>query len=389
MPKDRMNIGVIIDEIASGSAPKIIGQEVRALQRLGHDTESLVLKGGYSPVYNFHMEGVRVRNLMDEMPSIVRSTDMKIPGFSFFSMHHLTSPLFAPGVIKDREYDVLVTHSTYTCFTTKKLKQKRHIPYIPFIWDPMSYILPHVYSTTSLGKFMPLLEPIARWADRFILTECEAVITSGRLHHPLLRTLTDKDLEILYPGCFPVSDVNEKRENFIITFDRWDIGNTPHIFLDMMPKLEKDIKLVVAGHWHPESIKDSFTAQIKEKGLEGRVELIGPLDEKMIIDMCSRALVHVHTNKEVFGMQSLEAAACGCPIIIPEGSGVTELFENSKHGFFLKEGDIDEHAKYINELYANPEYARKIGRAAWEAARKQTWQKHGEDLLAIINRHVG
>lgn len=383
-----MKIGVIIDQLASGSAPKVIGQEVRGLKRLGHEAESLVLKGGYSSVYDFHMEGVRVRNLMDEFPAIARRTDFRIPGFSFFSMHHLTSPLYAPSVIRDREYDVLVTHSTYTCFTTRKLKQKRHIPYIPFIWDPMSYILPHIYSTTSIGRLMPVLKPMAEWADRFIMKEAEAVITSGRMHHPLLKTLTDKDLEILYPGCFPADSVNENRENFILTFDRWDIGNTPHIFLDLMPQLDKGIKLVVGGHWYPETIREGFVAEVKKRGLQDRVVMIGALDEKMIIDYSSRAMVHVHTNKEVFGMQSLEAAACGCPIVIPEGSGVTELFENHRHGFFPKEGDLDAHAGYINKLYSEPEFARKVGRAAWEAARKQTWEKHSADLLAIINRHV-
>jgi glycosyltransferase involved in cell wall biosynthesis len=384
-----VKVGVIIDRLASGSAPKVIGQEVRGLRGLGHEAESLVLKGGYSPVYNFHMEGIRVRNLMDEFPDIARETDFKIPGFSFFSMHHLTSPLYAPSVIKDGEYDVLVTHSTYTCFTTRRLKLKRRIPYIPFIWDPMSYILPHIYSTTSIGKLMPLLEPMARWADRFIMKESEAVITSGRLHHPLLKSMTDRDLEILYPGCFPVEKVNEKREDFIFTFDRWDIGNTPHVLLDLMPMLEKGIKLVVGGHWHPETIKDSFMAEARKRNLEDRIIMIGPLDEKAIIDYSSRAMAHVHTNKEVFGMQSLEAAACGCPIIVPEGSGVTELFESGRHGFFPKEGDMDAHAKYINRLYAEPEHARKTGNAAWEAARKQTWRKHAEDLMEIINRHTG
>lgn len=383
-----MKIGVIIDRLASGSAPKVIGQEVRALKRLGHESESLVLKGGYSPVYNFHMEGVHVRNLMDEFPEIARKIDFKIPGFSFFSMHHLTSPLFAPSVIKDGEYDVLVTHSTYTCFTTRKLKQKRGIPYIPFIWDPMSYILPHVYANAPIGKLMPVLKPMAEWADRLVMKEAEAVITSGRMHHPLLRTLTDRDLEILYPGCFPVEKVNDKREDFILTFDRWDIGNTPHIFLDMLPKLDRGIRLVVGGHWYPEAIKDSFVAEVKKRNLQDRIEIIGPLDEKMIIDYSSRAMAHVHTNKEVFGMQSLEAAACGCPIVIPEGSGVTELFENHKHGYFPPEADLDAHANYLNRLYSDPGYARKVGNAAWEAARKQTWQKHGEDLMGIIRRHI-
>lgn len=384
-----MKIGIMIDYIASGSAPKTIGQEVRGLKKLGHETSSIVIKGGgYSPSYKFHMNGIKSRVLLDEYPRFVKRIDRRVPGFSFFSFHHLLSPLFAPSVINDKEYDVLVVHSAYTCFTAKKLKTKRNIPFIPFIWDPMSHIFPHVYKDLPMGKFIPILKPIVRWADSFIMKDAQAIITSGKWHHELLKTLTDKKLEILYPGCFPVSEVNDDREDFILSFDRWDIGNTPHNLLDILERVEKDIKLIVGGHWYPESIKESFLLEIQRRNLSNRVKIIGSLNEQQIIEYCSKAMVLVHMNKEAFGMQSLEAASCGCPIVIPAGSGVTELFNHGIHGFFPEENDIDKHVEYINKLYVDKQLARKIGKSAWEIAKKQTWQKHSKDLEDIIKRNI-
>jgi glycosyltransferase involved in cell wall biosynthesis len=383
-----MKIGIMIDYIAPGSAPKAIGQEVKGLKKLGHDVSSLVIKGGYSEHYQFHLKDVPIRVMTDEFPNIAKKIDRKIPGFSFFSVHHLSTPFFAPSIINEKEYDVLVVHSTYTCFTARRLKKKRNIPYIPFIWDPMSYILPHVYSNSSIKKLMPLLSPMARWADSFILKDCQAVITSGRMHHQLLHSLTDKKLEILYPGCFPVSMVNEERQNFMLAFDRWDIGNTPHILLDILEKIDGDLDLVVGGHWYPESIKTSFISEVSRRNLSARVKIIGALDEKQIIELCSKALLHIHTNKEVFGMQSLEAAACGCPIIVPKGSGVTELFEHGKDGLFPEEHDLEEHVEYINKLLSDRSFAVKMGKSAWGKAKNQTWDKHASDLLGIIERNM-
>ncbi len=108
----------------------------------------------------------------------------------------------------------------------------------------------------------------------------------------------------------------------------------------------------------------------------------------MIKDLCSRAMVHVHANEEAFGMQSLEAASCGCPIIIPAGSGVTDLFEHGVHGYFPKKGDLEEIINYIKLIFENPAKAENMGRQAWEVAKLNTWEHYVKKLDTIINKYV-
>lgn len=39
----------------------------------------------------------------------------------------------------------------------------------------------------------------------------------------------------------------------ILTYDRWDIGNIPNIFLDILQQIKsKDITLTIGGFWYPE-----------------------------------------------------------------------------------------------------------------------------------------
>jgi len=84
----------------------------------------------------------------------------------------------------------------------------------------------------------------------------------------------------------------------------------------------------------------------------------------------------VHPIVEAFGMFALEAAGCGCPFIVPNGSGVTELFVNGKQGYFLPEGDLNSFVAKLNLLINNEEKAIRMGQEAYGVAKKYSWEKH-------------
>jgi glycosyltransferase involved in cell wall biosynthesis len=391
-----VKIGILIDYMAPGSAPKTISQEVKNLRALGHEAKALIIMHGMSETYQFHYQGVDFRFLFDEFPSWARKCDFRFPGFSFFSLHHLTAAWLVPRLIRVHEFDFVVVHGTYNGFTGEQLWKRCGIPFAPFVWDPASYIMPKVYRDRFLGHFLSILVPMARWLDQRILRHCSCVITSGLLHHKRLREFTDKPLEVVVPGCFPVEKPRSyaERENLMLTFDRWDIGNTPEVFLNMLEKMRSKAKLMVAGHWYPERLKDEFLCAAQARGLLDRIVIEGPLDEKSIQDACSRAKVHLHPNEEAFGMQSLEAAGCGCPIIIPEGSGVAELFEHGKQGFFPPKdgiaqfrGDMGEFARYADLILEDPGIGSRMSQAAWESARRYTWRRHAEQIEALARKY--
>ncbi|RKY33482.1 MAG: hypothetical protein DRP68_02195 [Candidatus Omnitrophota bacterium] len=393
-----MKIGILVDEIAPGSAPKILGQTVQGLSSLGHSCEALVIVERdyykeFSEIYNFHLKGVKIRYLLNEVSNflkVFKKIDFKFPGFSFFSIHHILSFLLAPNVIKNREYDIIIAHCQYSTFAARSLKKFRKIPYLLLVWDPSPYTLKKIYSKTWLRIFYPFLYVAALLLDKFAISGAEALITSGKLHHKRFRKISNKPLEDLYPGCFPNKEFipYAKREKAILTYDRWDIGNKPHIFLDLLENIDQDIKLKIGGFWHPEGIKYDFLKEIKTRNLETRIELLGPLDEKRILEVCSQVMLHVHPNEEAFGMQTLEAAGCGCCIIIPRGSGVTDLFAHGVHGYFPEKGNFQELLKYVKLVFSNINNSEKMGRRAWEIAGNYTWSGYIKRLKEIIGRYV-
>ncbi len=389
-----MKVAILADEIVPGSAPKILGQPIQGLRRLGYDASGLVLvrkeaETRYAGVFRRHLEGVPLRYLFENFPPWVRALDFKFPGFSFFSSHHLLAYPFAPRLVGEGEYDLIVAQCQYSTFTARALKARRGIPYLLLMWDPSPYTLEKVYTGTPLQALFPILRPLTRALDRFAFREAEALIVSGRLHHERLRKVTDRPLENLYPGCVvPDSHVPfSRREKAVLTYDRWDIGNRPEPFLDVLEALDPSVRLIVGGFWHPARLKDEFTASLRRRGLNGRVELLGPFDEDEIIRQCSRAYLHLHLNEEAFGMQTLEAAACGTPIVIPAGSGVTDLFRDGVHGFFPPKNRLPETVERVKSLLSDPARAEAMGRAAREEARKHDWDAHARRLAEIIEKY--
>lgn len=99
-------------------------------------------------------------------------------------------------------------------------------------------------------------------------------------------------------------------------------------------------------------------------------------------------MVHVHPVHEAFGMQSLEAAACGCPIIIPKGSGAADLFENWVQGYFPERGNSKELLNCINKIFNDKVKTEQIGREAWLRAKSYTWEGYAKKLAEICRRYV-
>jgi len=391
-----MKVGILVDELAPGSAPKLIGQPIKELKKLGIESEALVLidNGKYKKfpeIYNYHLNSVKIRYIFNEAPFWIRKFDFRFPGFSFFSLHHILSFFIAPLVIKKKEYDIIIAHCQYSSFAAWGLKIFRKIPYLLLVWDPSTYTLKKIYVKTWLKFFYPILYVFAYLLDKISTEGAKALIASGKLHHRRFKKISGKPLEDLYPGCFPKEEFipYSKREKAILTYDRWDIGNKPHIFLDILSNTDSEIKLKIGGFWHPQNIKEDFLSEVKKRGLEQRIELLDPLDENKILELCSRVILHVHPNEEAFGMQTLEAAACGCCIIIPKGSGVTDLFIHGVHGYFPEKNNSQDLLKYIKLIFSDIERAEEMGRRAWIVAKNYTWQGYANKLVKIlINKEI-
>jgi len=383
-------IGVMVGQVLRMTGVGIIAiEQVRNLNKLGYDAELIILKRTKYPVDEY-IKDIPVRYISDEMNFFERIS-FRIPFFSFFSLLYLTYPFYVHRYIKKEQYSVIVSHETYTCFVAIAIKRKVGIPFLAMVYDPISYILPRVYSKRFLHFFFPLLIPIAKSKDKAILNKSAGAVTCSGMHEKMIHDLSPKTRCFrIYPGCYPKKKIARQGRDIIISLTKWDIGKNPKFIVDVLSRIKnKEIKWVVAGNWLQEEVKRGFISYAKEKGVLDRINIVGRISEKEKEALLSRAKVLVHPIIEAFGMFGLEAAGCGCPVIVPKGSGVSELFIHGVDGFFPKEGDIESFVKYVDLLLGDEKKSYEISKAAWLIAKKNAWKDNALDLIKVLSKTVG
>lgn len=388
MSKKGLKIGVVIDQLLPGGVQIAAIEEVKNLRLLGHQAELLILmRKKYSFQFEYLVKDVPHKYLSDSYPWPFRST-IKFPIFAFFSTLHLLSPFLAPRVIEKKSYDFLISHGTTTCFTTLSLWHKKQIPYIAVIHDPMVFILKNVYSKTSLRLLFPILIPLSFYLEKAFVKEALFTAIVSGFHQKFIQGKYRIDPIILPHGCNAARKIPEKRGESILALSRWQKEKRPEFLLEILKELPK-AKMIIAGVWTRNLDLEEFKQLVKKLGLQKRVKIISQFKAIDLPNLFRQARVWVHPHFEAFGMGGLEAASFGCPIIIPQASGVTDLFRHEVDGFFPQKVTLNEYKKYIRRLLNDERLAFKMGENAWWKIKQEySWQAHTQNLITLIKRQI-
>ena len=387
-PKD-IRIGILLDRIIPGGAEKIAIKQVQTLNELGYDAKLLVInkvdkKGMEGKPFLDIMGEIPIEYLSDRIPKLLRF-DFKFPFFSFFSFFHFSYPFLIPFNVKRKEFDIIVSHGTYTCFTAMALAKRRDIPYAAYIWDPITYILRKGYPKGPIKFLRFILSPIALFLDKQILKNASFLLVGGRSHNEYFKKISNMEIHVIPPPYNTIPKLPSKRGDYILAVTAWKPGKDPEYFFKLM-KYFSNFKLKLAGSWISLDYKEEYEKGVKAQGLSKQIEVLGAVSEKELVELYSKARVLVQINDDRgFGMPALEASACGCTFIIPRGQGVCELFEDKVDGFFIKERDWDQLVKTLSLLIESERIAWKMGSCAWKVvSEKYSWRKHVERLLSIF-----
>lgn len=384
-------IGVLIDQLRYGGVEKVAINEVRELRKMGHNAVLVVMRRQRSGRCAFReiIGEIPIIYLSDRIPRMLRLS-FGFPIFAFFSLFHLSYPLLAATKIKEDEFNVIVSHGTYTCFTAFAFWKLKKIPFIAYIWDPVDYIIERVYTRKiRIRLILSLMRVAGRLIDKFIVQNSKAIITANKRHLIYLKMLggSEKVAQIIYPSAKPFETFNINKENFILLVTAWKEGKEPEYLFDILRKIH-DVRFVLAGDWLPESYSRYFINKVKTLGYEKQVSITGKLSEEDLAKLYAQALVFLQLRADIgFGMPALEAASNGCTFIIPEGQGVCNLFEDGLDGFYVKEKDTERIINYINVLKKDRKVAVRMALNAWSKAKeKYSWTRHAKALLMLMQR---
>ena len=179
------------------------------------------------------------------------------------------------------------------------------------------------------------------------------------------------------------------REQLGIASDRFSlllVGNDLRkkgisVLLDALADLrELPLDLLLVGREDPAP----FRAMVEERKLAGRVYFLPPRKDVEFYYAAADAYTGP-SLEDTFALPPAEAMACGLPVIVSAENGTFEIITHNSDGMILQDpSDSKVLAEMIRKLYQDTEFRSRLGRNAFETARKYTWAANGRDLARIF-----
>ncbi len=364
----------------------MVGEEAYNFRRLGAECDVYVMKRRPSEIEPAHTEHFRLIHLDERLGVLARVCGWRIPTFSFFSLYHLAYPLILTKSAskKLQQYDVVISHSASTAIFASTLKISE-AKLLLFYYDPISYMMRSAYQESWSDFRRAILSQAGNLVDKKLLSKAGVVVLLSRFHYNRITSLgLGKPVTVVYPGADSAATLPTERDDYVLSVARWETGKNPFFLIDLASEMRgKSPKFVMVGAWKSSDLLSKFQREAKRRGVAEKFCLVPNIYGDRLREFYLRARCLVHAKKEAFGLTGLEAAAHGCPVIFPKGSGVTELFSDGLHGYFPEEGNIDQYVSALSRLVMDPLLAHNMGYEAWKVARKHTWSEHARALFQI------
>jgi glycosyltransferase involved in cell wall biosynthesis len=134
---------------------------------------------------------------------------------------------------------------------------------------------------------------------------------------------------------------------------------------------DRRAKLFIAGD---DPAKDTLKALASECGVSDRVAF-GGFRKDMAVALASADIFLFPSWYEAFSLATIEAAACGLPVVATSINGTEDFIQPGINGDFVK-SDPKHIAEVIGPLIANPELRREMGRNARQLVEQNyTWDR--------------
>ena len=91
---------------------------------------------------------------------------------------------------------------------------------------------------------------------------------------------------------------------------------------------------------------------------------------------------------ETFGNVTLEAMACGLPVVAAVATGATSLVHDGETGVLVEPGDEDGFADALQAYVRDPELRRRHGEAGLAFAKTMDWDRINGAVLKVYRRVI-
>lgn len=405
-----MNRTLKVEFIADVSIAKVIGGAERVLHEQstrmaekGHQVEILTRR---SPVHDETFAAVQG---VDEWRYGIKNGN----AFSFLASSLINSRRLFVRRMKEVGFDCLNFHQPFSSFGCihSPLARQAFTLYTCHSLSFEEFATRHSKPTCLAGRIRYRLEMmIRRGLERSAIMKSDKVVTLSRYMQAKLGRVygitADKicvipggvDLDKFRPGSVPES-LRHRYGSDPDTFFLLTVRNlVPRMGLENLIRAMKhvvdgvdDVHLVIGGEG---PLRKSLEALVGQLGLKMNVSFIGFIPEAALPDFYRMAdLFVLPTQKlEGFGLVTLEALACGVPVLGTPVGGTNEILGALDPELLLKDTGENEMAKKIVEFCR----LRMSAPQFWENYKRRcrrfvednySWQRNVDRLEGLVQEH--
>lgn len=131
-------------------------------------------------------------------------------------------------------------------------------------------------------------------------------------------------------------------------------------------------------------------ALVRHLRLGEAVRFTGYLAEAEKLVWLRRACAVVYpSQKEGWGIATIEAAACGTPVLASDAPGLRDAVRDGVTGFLIPHDDVDAWSRRMTEVLLDARLCARLGAAARDWARGFDWDRAADKMRAVVEQVAG
>lgn len=292
-------------------------------------------------------------------------------------MMHRKAVSYLKRVIRSESPDILHAHYA-TSFGFIAALTGFH-PFIISVWGS------DVYEFHDLSFFN-------KKSVQFIFRRADRVLSTSHVMAKRTATYTSKPIYVTPFGVdtelFRRYEKDERNGRFIV-------GNvktlSPKYGIDVLIRAFKvlvdrnpdlDTLLVIVGEGPS---RGEYEFLVSSLGIMDKVHFMGKVPNEQLPSYYNSFSVSVSlSHSESFGVVAVEAMACGCPVVVSDADGFTEVVEDGVTGFIVPRGNPEAAADALQKFIDVPDLRDKMGAAGIQRVKKlYDWNSNVELMYSI------
>ena len=170
----------------------------------------------------------------------------------------------------------------------------------------------------------------------------------------------------------------------ILSVNRLSHEKRIDVLIDAVAKMTRDAHIAIASTGPAEA---SLRARVEELNLTDRVSFLGFIHDKDLVPLYRLADVFaIPSEAELQSLATMEAMACGLPIVAADAYALPELVHHEINGFLFQRGNCEEMAYYLDVLVSDKGLRKQMGTKSLEIIAKHDRTRVLDQWEALYRR---